>query len=71
MSRILALLCLVGLTLAVPGCAEKTTVKETMKIETPEGSHTKTVTVEDKKTGDLKDNNTTTTDGKTTPAPNP
>ena len=69
---LVALLCLVGLSLGIAGCAEKTQVKEQTRIDTPGGSSTKTVTVEERKTGDLKDNNTTTTDGTTTtPAPNP
>jgi len=81
MSRTLVcLLCLVGLSLAPLGCAEKTQVKQQTKTTSPGGgTDTKTVTVEDRKTGDLKDNNnnannsttTTTTDNATTPAPNP
>jgi hypothetical protein len=73
---LVCLLCLTGLTLAPLGCAEKSKSQHETKVTTPGGSDTKTVTVEDKKTGDLKDNNTHTTGTTestttTTPAPNP
>jgi hypothetical protein len=42
----------VALTVGFVGCAEKTKVQETKKIETPEGSKTQTTTVEERKTGD-------------------
>ena len=57
MKRI-AVCCLValGMSLGMGGCAEKTQVKETKTVTTPGGSDTKTTTVEEKKTGDQKEN---------------
>jgi hypothetical protein len=66
---LVCLLCLCGLTLGTLGCAEKSKTQQQTKIQTPGGTETKTVTVEDKKTGDLKDNNTETTTTTTTPNP--
>jgi hypothetical protein len=43
--------------LGIMGCAEKTKVQETKKIETPGGSTTQTTTVEQSKTGEHKDPN--------------
>jgi len=53
MKRI-AVCCLfvLGMSLGMVGCAEKTQVKEQTKVTTPGGTDTKTTTVEDKKTGD-------------------
>ena len=66
---LMSLFCVGGLTIGTIGCAEHTKTKETTRVETPGGSDTKTVTVDEKKTGDLKDNNETAP--ATTPAPNP
>ena len=74
MSRTLVfLLCLVGLTLAPLGCAEKHTATKTTEIKTPGGTDTKKITVEETKTGDLKDPNATNTSTteKTTTTTNP
>jgi hypothetical protein len=49
--------CLAGLTLAPMGCAEKHTATKTSEIKTNGGTDTKKVTVEERKTGDLKDPN--------------
>jgi hypothetical protein len=54
------------------GCAEHTKTKETTRVETPSGTHEKTVTTDDKKTGDMKDNKENQEAAPaTTPAPNP
>jgi hypothetical protein len=73
MVRTLAcLFCLGGLTLGMVGCAEHSKVKEQTKVETPSGSDTKTVTTEEKKTGDMKDNKENHEAAPaTTTAPNP
>jgi hypothetical protein len=75
MYRILiGLLCLGVLTLAPVGCAEKHTATQTTKLETDRGTDTKKVTVEERKTGELKDNNATNTnsaDTTTTTTTNP
>jgi hypothetical protein len=70
---LVGLLCLAGLTLAPMGCAEKHTATKTSEIKTPGGTETRTVTVEDKKTGDLKDPNAhnTHTNETTTTTTNP
>ena len=46
------LLTVVGISLGLTGCAEKTQVQETKKIETPGGSTTVETTKEVTKTGD-------------------
>ncbi len=53
MKRI-AVCCLVvlGMSLGMVGCAEKTKVEEKKTVSTPGGSTTQTTTVEEKKTGD-------------------
>ena len=48
----------VALATGFLGCAEKSKTMETKKIETPGGSTTEKTTVEEKKTGDHKDNDT-------------
>jgi len=69
-----------GLSLAPLGCAEKHTATQTSELKTDHGTDTKKVTVEERKTGDLKDNTgntsshtttTTTTEGTPATAPNP
>jgi hypothetical protein len=45
-------LAVVGLSLGMVGCAEKTQVQETKKVETPEGSTTVETTKEVTKSGD-------------------
>ena len=50
------LLCLGGMTFGIVGCAEKTKVEKTTKVQTPGGTDTKTITIEEKKTGDQKEN---------------
>jgi hypothetical protein len=59
MKRI-AVCCLfaLGMSVGMVGCAEKSKTVETKKIETPGGSTTEQTTVEEKKTGDHKDNET-------------
>jgi hypothetical protein len=53
MARLLACMLLGSvLSLSLVGCAEKTQVKETKKVETPGGTNTQTTTIEEKKTGD-------------------
>ncbi|HEY2414376.1 MAG TPA: hypothetical protein VGI40_19175 [Pirellulaceae bacterium] len=70
---LVCLLCLAGLTLAPMGCAEKHTATQKSEIKTNGGTDTKTVTLEDKKTGDLKDPNAhnTNTSETTTTTTNP
>jgi hypothetical protein len=53
MKRI-AVCCLfvLAMSLGMVGCAEKSKVQETKKVETPSGSKTETTTTEEKKTGD-------------------
>jgi hypothetical protein len=72
---LVCLLCLVGLSLAPVGCAESHKAIHTSEIKTDHGTATRKVTVEETKTGDLKDPNahntntsttTTTTEGTTT-----
>jgi hypothetical protein len=69
MKRILVCILFVfGLSAGIVGCSEKTQVKKTETVNTPGGSDTKTTTIEDKKTGDMKDNAGSTTPGGTAPA---
>jgi hypothetical protein len=57
MKRILiAVLTVVGLSIGMVGCAEKTKVQETKTTSTPGGTTTETKTDEVKKTGDNKEN---------------
>ena len=57
MKRILVcMLCVLGLSVGLVGCGEKTSVQKTEKVTTPGGTDTKKTTVEETKTGDLKDN---------------
>ena len=57
MKRILmVVLTVTGLSVGMVGCAEKTKVQETKKVETPSGTATETKTDEIKKTGDQKEN---------------
>ena len=46
------LLAVIGLSLGIAGCAEKTQVQETKTVETPGGSTTVETTKEVTKTGD-------------------
>jgi len=53
MKRIVAcILVVVATSLGLVGCAEKTEVKKTTKVETPQGTTEKTTTEEVRKTGD-------------------
>jgi len=57
MKRILiGVLFVIGMSIGMVGCAEKTQVKETKTTSTPGGTTTETKTDEVKKTGDNKDN---------------
>jgi len=72
MKRIAVCSCVVlSLAFGVVGCAEKTQVKETKQVTTPGGSDTKTTTVEERKTGDHKDDNAGTTPAPGTAPANP
>jgi len=56
MKRILiVVLAVVGLSIGMVGCAEKTKVQETKTTTTPGGTTTETKTDEVKKTGDQKE----------------
>lgn len=67
MKRFLASALILGAsTIGMVGCEEKSKVEDVKTIKTPSGSDKVTTTVEEKKTGDAKDNATTPT---TTDAP--
>jgi hypothetical protein len=73
MYRTLVCLFCLAVTFATVGCAEKHTATKTSEIKTPGGTETQKVTVEEKKTGDLKDPNAhnTNTSETTTTTTNP
>jgi len=70
---LVCLFCLAGLPFVTIGCAEKHTATKTSEIRTSGGTETQKVTVEEKKTGDLKDPNAhnTNTSETTTTTTNP
>ena len=49
---VVCLMIATGMTVGAIGCTEKTQVQKTTKVETPEGTNTKTTTIEEKKTGE-------------------
>ena len=63
---LVCLFCIAGFTLAPLGCAESHKATHTSEIKTDHGTDTKKVTVEERKTGDLKDPNATNTNTSTT-----